>query len=119
VSDLRELPDIDPSLFDRPSVDRFFGTTTSTHPPRFLLLYGSLRERSFSRFLTFEAQRLLRAMGAETRVFDPHGLPLPDSAAPTHPKVKELRDLAAWSEGVRRCSSSERKFRRCHPALRV
>lgn len=63
-----------------------------------------MRERSFSKFLTFEAQRLLQALGAETRVFDPHGLPLPDSAPPTHPKVKELRDLAAWSEGMVWCS---------------
>ena len=104
MSELRELPNIDPALFDRPPVDRFSNVATSTHPPRFLLLYGSLRERSFSKFLTFEAQRLLQAMGAETRVFDPHGLPLPDSAPTTHPKVKELRDFAAWSEGMVWCS---------------
>jgi arsenical resistance protein ArsH len=64
-----------------------------------LLLYGSLRERSFSRLLTVEAQRLLDAMGAETRIFDPSGLPLPDDAPAEHPKVRELRDLSAWSEG--------------------
>ncbi len=104
MSEHRELPNIDPALFDQPSVDCFSNIATSTHPPRFLLLYGSLRERSFSKFLTFEAQRLLQALGAETRVFDPHGLPLPDSAPPTHPKVKELRDLAAWSEGMVWCS---------------
>ncbi len=104
MSEHRELPNIDPALFDQPSGDCFSNIATSTHPPRFLLLYGSLRERSFSKFLTFEAQRLLQALGAETRVFDPHGLPLPDSAPPTHPKVKELRDLAAWSEGMVWCS---------------
>jgi arsenic resistance protein ArsH len=63
-----------------------------------------LRERSFSKLLTLEAQRLLIAMGAETRVFDPHGLPLPDAAPATHPKVKELREWAEWSEGMVWCS---------------
>jgi arsenic resistance protein ArsH len=75
-----------------------------SHPPRVLLLYGSLRERSFSRFLTLEAARLLERMGAATRVFDPRGLPLPDSAPETHTKVQELRDLAAWCEGMVWCS---------------
>jgi arsenic resistance protein ArsH len=63
-----------------------------------------LRERSFSKLLTLEAQRLLIAMGAETRVFDPHGMPLPDAAPATHPKVKELREWAEWSEGMVWCS---------------
>ena len=70
-----------------------------THPPRILLLYGSLRERSYSRLLTFEAQRLLDAMGAETRVYHANGLPLPDDAEATHPKVVELREAMLWSEG--------------------
>lgn len=64
------------------------------------MLYGSLRERSFSRLLTFEAARLLRAMGGETCIFDPAGLPLPDDAPESHPKVQELRELAAWAEGM-------------------
>jgi arsenic resistance protein ArsH len=72
----------------------------ATHAPRFLMLYGSLRERSYSRFLTFEAARLLEAMGAEVKIFDPVGLPLPDSAPDTDPKVRELRDLAQWAEGM-------------------
>ncbi|CAN1723056.1 NADPH-dependent FMN reductase ArsH [Hyphomicrobium sp. 1Nfss2.1] len=76
----------------------------STHKPRILLLYGSLRARSYSRFLTLEAERLLQAMGAETRIFDPSGLPLPDDAPEDHPKVKELRSLANWSEGQVWCS---------------
>ena len=63
-----------------------------------------LRERSYSRFLTLEAERLLRHFGAETRVFDPHGLPLPDAAASDHPKVQELRELSLWSEGQVWCS---------------
>ena len=76
----------------------------STHLPKILLLYGSLRERSYSKLLTLEAARLLEAMGAEVRVFDPLGLPQPDAEPDTHPKVKELRDLAAWSEGMVWCS---------------
>ena len=69
------------------------------HPPRILLLYGSLRSRSFSRLLTFEAARILEAFGAETRIFDPSGLPMPDATEAEHPKVRELRDLFLWSEG--------------------
>lgn len=76
----------------------------SDHPPRFLLLHGSLRERSFSRLLNEEAARILRKMGAETRVFDPSGLPLPDDTGPEHPKVAELRELVSWSEGMVWCS---------------
>jgi arsenical resistance protein ArsH len=67
-------------------------------------LYGSNRERSFSRLLTFEAARLLQAMGAETRIFNPSGLPQPDDAADSHPKVQELRELVLWSEGQVWCS---------------
>lgn len=74
------------------------------HPPRVLLLNGSLRERSYSRFLAQEAERLLQAFGAETRIFDPSGLPLPDDTGPDHPKVQELRDLSTWSEAQVWCS---------------
>lgn len=76
----------------------------SAHPARILLLYGSLRERAYSRLLTEEAARLLQAMGAETRIFDPNGLPLPDEVSEAHPKVLELRELARWSEGMVWCS---------------
>jgi arsenical resistance protein ArsH len=76
----------------------------SEHRPRFLMLYGSLRERSYSRFLTSEAARLLKAMGGEVKIFDPTGLPLADGAADTHPKVQELRQLAGWAEGMVWCS---------------
>ena len=65
-----------------------------------MLLYGSVRERSYSRLLSEEAARLLQAMGAETRTFDPRGLPLPDDAPEAHPKVQELRQLAQWAEGM-------------------
>jgi arsenic resistance protein ArsH len=64
------------------------------------MLYGSARERSYSRLLTFEAVRLLQRLGAEVKVFDPRGLPLPDDAPDLHPKVQELRTLAAWAEGM-------------------
>ena len=94
------LPNVDSTLFDRPTSARFAGIGTSTHAPRFLLLYGSLRERSYSKLLTLEAARLLIAMGGEVRVFDPAGLPLPDSVPETHAKVQELREAAAWAEGM-------------------
>lgn len=70
------------------------------HPPRILLLYGSLRERSYSRLVAEEAARLLRYFGAEAKFFDPADLPLPDSVDDDHYKVRELRDLAMWSEGM-------------------
>jgi arsenic resistance protein ArsH len=76
----------------------------SIHPPRILLLYGSLRERSFSRLLVEEAARILQALGCETRIFDPRELPLPDATGPDHPKVQELRALSLWSEGQVWCS---------------
>jgi len=99
-SELADLPNVIATPFQVPTVDALTPKVASTHPPRFLLLYGSLRERSFSRLLTFEAARLLQAMGAETRVFDPAGLPQPDSVPDSHPKVQELRTLAAWAEGM-------------------
>jgi arsenical resistance protein ArsH len=101
---LRDLPNVSAEHFAIPSPDRLAGSKPLTHKPRILLLYGSLRERSFSRFLTYEAARLLAAFGAETRIFDPRGLPLPDGAPATHAKVEELRALAAWSEGQVWCS---------------
>lgn len=69
------------------------------HPPRILVLYGSLRPESYSRKLGLEAARLLRRFGAEVRVFDPHDLPMQGSTGPEHPKVQELRALSLWSEG--------------------
>ena len=71
----------------------------STHKPRILILYGSLRTISYSRFLAFEAGRLLEHFGCEVRIFNPEGLPLPDAEPVSQPKVQELRELSAWSEG--------------------
>jgi arsenic resistance protein ArsH len=68
------------------------------------MLYGSVRKRSFSRLLTYEAARLLELMGGEVRIFHPDGLPLPDGAPDDHPKVQELRSQAAWCEGMVWCS---------------
>ena len=103
MSDTNDLPNISKVCFEKP--DRAaLHPGIQAHPPRLLLLYGSLRTRSYSRLLTMEAARLLQAMGAETRIFDPSGLPLPDEAPIDHPKVAELRDLSTWSEGQVWCS---------------
>jgi arsenical resistance protein ArsH len=73
--------------------------STFQHPPRILFLYGSLRERSYSRLLAEEAARIIEALGAEVRFFDPRELPIYGSVPETHPKVQELRELSQWSEG--------------------
>lgn len=70
------------------------------HKPRILLLYGSLRAQSYSRRAAEEAARVLEHLGCETKLFDPRGLPQPDDADPSHPKVEELRSLSVWSEGM-------------------
>ncbi|ARP99317.1 arsenical resistance protein ArsH [Pseudorhodoplanes sinuspersici] len=98
-----DLPNIATDAFAMPDIAAL-RPAFSTHKPRILLLYGSLRERSYSRFATMEAARLLDSFGAETRIYDPSGLPLPDDAPASHPKVQELRDLTQWSEGQVWCS---------------
>jgi arsenic resistance protein ArsH len=100
LEDADLLPALDEQHFRLPETERLFGLEHSTHPPRFLMLYGSLRERSYSRLLTEEGARLLKAMGSEVKIFDPTGLPLPDGTPDTHAKVQELRTLAAWCEGM-------------------
>lgn len=101
---MTDFPALDTAYLDIPTLEKLTPSVEFTHPPRFLLLYGSLRERSFSRLLIEEADRLLRAFGAETRIFDPRGLPQPDDADPSHPKVQELREASLWSEGHVWCS---------------
>ena len=93
------LPNLDTSLVDAKPSDH-----DCRHKPRILLLYGSTRERSFSRLLVEEAARLLEHFGAQTRIFNPSGLPLPDDAPNDHPKVQELLELMQWSEGQVWCS---------------
>lgn len=105
---LRELPESD----RMPALDRRYaharpahGLGADTPPPRILLLYGSLRERSFSRLAVEEAARLLQFFGAQTRIFDPSDLPLPDQVKrDDHPAIHELREHALWSEGMVWCS---------------
>ena len=98
-----DLPNIDTSHWQTPVFDACL-PVASEHKPRILLLYGSLRDRSFSRLAVEEAARLLTAMGAETRIFNPEGLPQADTGDEHHPKVKELRELMMWSEGQVWCS---------------
>lgn len=100
---LRELPDPDslPALArDHFRADAAAGLGPTDPPVRVLLLYGSLRDRSYSRFAAEEAARILRAMGAETRIFDPSDLPFPDQHQGGHPAITELRDHAIWSDAM-------------------
>ena len=98
------LPNLDETCFKIPQQQLLAHQQVSAHPPRILMLYGSLRERSYSKLVTLEAARLLELMGAEVKMFDPLDLPQPDATPDTHQKVKELRDLATWSEGMVWCS---------------
>jgi arsenical resistance protein ArsH len=102
LSDPYHLPALDLRFArDRPALP----LGANDPPPRIMLLYGSLRDRSFSRFAVEEAARLLRFFGAETRIFDPSDLPLPDQVnGDGHPAVHELRELSMWSEGQVWCS---------------
>lgn len=100
----KTLPNIKPEQFDTPTLAKLAPAEDLDHPPRILMLYGSLRERSFSRFLTEEAARILAHFGAEVRIFDPTELPMAGSVPETHPKVVELRALSLWSEGQVWCS---------------
>ncbi|WP_161519111.1 arsenical resistance protein ArsH [Kosakonia sp. MH5] len=101
---IAELKNLDANLFDTSITEARLGVAEVLHSPRILMLYGSVRERSYSRLATEEAARLLTAMGAEVRIFNPSGLPLPDDAPDAHPKVMELRELVRWSEGMVWCS---------------
>lgn len=89
---LDQLPQIDTDYLKAPD--------DPGHPPRILLLYGSLRDVSYSRRAVEECARILQHLGCETKIFDPRGLPQPDGEEPDHPKVAELRELATWSEGM-------------------
>jgi arsenic resistance protein ArsH len=96
---LEDLPHVTAEALDYPTLEKLASPSGADHAPRILILYGSLRPQSFSRKLALEAERILRQLGAETRVFDPHELPVLDSVPASHPKVQELRALSLWSEG--------------------
>ncbi len=91
------IPNIKITQLDIPTMDKLAQQGDLAHPPRILMLYGSLRERSFSRFLTYEAARILEHFGAEVKIFDQTELPMAGSVPETHPKVAELRALSLWS----------------------
>ena len=95
-----DLPNIAADSIQPIDIEALIGSNDPRHPPKILVLYGSLRARSFSRLASEEASRLLRWYGCDVRTFDPTGLPLPDAADADHPKVQELRELAQWSEGM-------------------
>ena len=103
---MTDMPNLTDDVVDRPTLEKLDIEKPSTHPPRILLLYGSLRERSFSRLVIEESARLLESFGCETSIFNPSGLPLVDDegADQNHPKVKELLELMMWSEGQVWCS---------------
>jgi arsenic resistance protein ArsH len=101
---LDPTPNLDEACFQAIDEKALLEAPRQTHAPRILLLHGSLRKRSFSRLMSEEAARILHRFGAETRTFNPSGLPLPDDAEADHPKVVELRDLVMWSEGMVWCS---------------
>ncbi|RWP19582.1 MAG: arsenical resistance protein ArsH [Mesorhizobium sp.] len=98
------LPNVDEDLFRPIDLQALLDAPRSIQKPRVLMLYGSLRERSYSRLATEEAARILRRLGAEVRIYNPFGLPLPDSTSADHAKVQELRDLSIWSEAQVWCS---------------
>ncbi|MEO0676317.1 MAG: arsenical resistance protein ArsH, partial [Pseudomonadota bacterium] len=98
--DISDLPHIVPGALEPLDTAALAAPGDDGHPPRILLLYGSLRPESYSRKAAEEGARILRALGCEARMFDPSGLPLPGDADETHPKVAELRELALWSEGM-------------------
>lgn len=97
---VEDIPNIDPQQLQPIDIDALVAPDALRHPPKILILYGSLRERSFSRLTAEEAARLLRWFGCEVRTFNPSGLPLPDDADENHHKVRELRGLVEWSEGM-------------------
>lgn len=97
---MNDLPNIDAGRMSAIDPDLYIDRDDDGHAPRILMLYGSLREHSYSRFAAEEGKRILEAFGAEVRMFDPAGLPQPDTAPESHPKVQELRELSMWAEGM-------------------
>jgi len=101
---MTDTPNLSEDVFKTVDTDQLNPPALSAHAPRILMLYGSLREVSYSRLLTEEAARVLNRLGCETKIYNPSGLPLPDDAPVEHPKVQELREVVQWSEGMVWCS---------------
>ncbi len=101
---MKDLPNIVEDSLNPVSNEALFAINKTQEKPKILLLYGSLRERSFSRLVTEEAAYLLEFYGAESKTFNPSGLPLPGDADENHPKVQELRGLTQWCDGMIWCS---------------
>ncbi len=101
---MRDIPNIEVKHFQQIDRAKLYANSRLLHQPRILLLYGSLREVSYSRLLCEEAKRILNVLGAECKIYNPSGLPLPNDALESHPKVQELRELMHWSEGQVWCS---------------
>ncbi|MGX9356232.1 arsenical resistance protein ArsH [Roseobacteraceae bacterium S113] len=105
---MTDTPNLKDESLHAPDLDALFPADRATHKPRILLLYGSLRDMSYSRLLCEEAARILERLGCETRLFNPSGLPLPsdpeNADEEKHPKVLELREAVMWSEGMVWCS---------------
>lgn len=101
---MTDTTNINNDAFNKVDLENLFQPTQLKHKPRILLLYGSLRDVSYSRLLIEEAERILTKLGAECKTFNPSGLPLPDDTPDNHPKVAELRELMTWSEGQVWCS---------------
>lgn len=95
-----DTPNLAPDQLTPLDIGALAGPGDPGHPPRILLLYGSLRPESYSRGTAEEGARILRLLGCETRFFDPSGLPHVGDAPEAHPKVVELRKLALWAEGM-------------------
>ena len=97
----KTTPNLNEAQFQDTDLEALQPEFKASEPPKILLLYGSLRDRSFSRLAAEEAARILEKLGAETRFFNPSGLPLPDDGVDAdHPKVAELRDLVTWCDGM-------------------
>jgi arsenic resistance protein ArsH len=101
---MNDTPQIADAAFHQTDHNQLFPQNRPGHPPRVLLLYGSLRKRSFSQLMSQEAAQILTRLGATTKIFNPAGLPLPDDCDVNHEKVQELRELMTWSEAMVWCS---------------
>lgn len=100
-----DMPQLNTQIFQPIEPDKLMTEGKAPSDVKILLLYGSLRERSYSRLLCEEAARILNLFGAQTQLFNPSGLPLPDDGVDAiHPKVAALREAVSWCDGMVWCS---------------